>query len=77
MDILAALPGKPAWVMDFRGREFRHQDGASFTFSQDDESITIHFCRPFRSTVEIISLDRPTTTAARVAAVIAALMVED
>lgn len=77
MDILAALPGKPGWVMDFRGREFRHQDGASFSFGQDDESITIHFCRPIPSTVETISLDRTTTTAGRVAGVIAALMVED
>jgi hypothetical protein len=77
MDILAALPGKPGWVMDFRGREFRHQDGASFSFGQDVEGITIHFCRPFASAVETIHLDRPTTTAVRVAAIIAGLMVED
>ena len=77
MDILAALPGKPGWVMDHRGREFRHQDGASFSFGQDVETITIHFCRPFASGVETIQLDRPTSTAGRVAAVIAGLMVED
>ena len=77
MDILAALPGKRAWVMDFRGREFRHESGASFSFGQDDEGITIHFCRQMPSTVETVHLDRPTTTAARVAAIIAAFLIED
>lgn len=79
MDILAALPGhKRAWVMDHRGREFRHESGASFSFGQNDETITIHFSRQVRpSGVETIHLDRPTTTAARIAGVIAALLTED
>lgn len=79
MDILAGLTkadGK-GWVMDYRGREFRHESGASFSFGQDDEGITIHFCRPIPSTVETIHLDRPTTTAGRIAAVIRALLTED
>lgn len=76
MDILAALP-KPGWVMDYRGQEFRHQSGASFTLSQDDEGITIHFGRPIPSTVETVHLDRPTTTARRVAGIITALTVQD
>jgi len=76
MDILAALP-KPGWVMDHSGRDFRHQSGASFTLSQDEEGITIHFCRPIPSTVEIVHLDRPTTTARRVAGIITALSFQD
>lgn len=74
MDILAALPGKPGWVMDYHGREFRHESGASFSFGQDDETITIHFCRPEPSAVEIFHLDHPTTTAGRVAGIITAAL---
>lgn len=77
MDVLAALPGKTDWVMDYSGRDFRHRSGASFTLTKDDETLTIHFCRPVPSAVEIIHLDRPTTTAARVAAIITALTVQD
>jgi hypothetical protein len=76
MDVLAALP-KPGWVMDYSGRDFRHQSGASFTLSQDDEGITIHFGRPMPSSVEIVHLDRPTTTAQRVAGIITALTFQD
>jgi hypothetical protein len=78
MDILAALPGKRAWAMDNRGREFRHESGASFSFGTSEDTVTIHFCRQVRpSGVETIELDRPTTTAGRVAAIITALLTED
>jgi hypothetical protein len=76
MDVLAALP-KPGWVMDYSGRDFRHQSGASFTLSKDDEGIEIHFCRPMPSTVEIVHLDRTTSTARRVAGIITALTFQD
>jgi hypothetical protein len=72
MDVAAALPA--GWVMDYNGRDFRHPSGASFALSQDEETVTIHFCRPVPSAVEIFHLDRPTTTAARVAGIITAAL---
>lgn len=72
MDVLAALP-KTGWVMDHRGRDFRHPSGASFSLSADDETVNIHFCRP-AATVEMFSLDRPNTTAGRVAGIITAAL---
>lgn len=75
IDVLAALPGS-SWVMEYGGRDF-HGPAGAFTLSKDDETVTIHLSRPVPSAVEIFHLDRPTTTAARVARIITAALGED
>jgi hypothetical protein len=75
MDVLAALPGS-SWVMEYNGRDF-HGPAGAFTMTKDDETVTINLSRPVPSAVEIFHLDRPTTTAARVARIITAALEAD